>query len=363
MIDFAPMLKAIDDAIAKAKADLESFLETAGYKNPSELAETIEAAQNSLEDVLFAYKQRIETALSKIEDPLVLLQKWDETMENEALKLTASNAVAEVFFSRLRNHLDQYIKDDDPELSASTVTKKTVARIIELSDVVANSKVDGVNRCISYQIERLIHPDTKVEKAESDDDEDDEDATTDDDVDDDSHTAEKALIAAILASAALDRMMDCRGTSTTAGVSYQSYLQQEAIWQNPSVTYKQWNHCKDPSVMPRPHHLALDGVTADADGYFTLIGADGGTYYVEFPRDPVLPVGEIVNCHCTVTSVVDKDLLAAELDERLRQQQAAIALLDEQYEKEASQEMLDRVMLWIEAYIAMSIAEELIEDE
>jgi hypothetical protein len=65
---------------------------------------------------------------------------------------------------------------------------------------------------------------------------------------------------------------------------------------------KKWVHSH--IGVPRPGHLMLDGVVVAADEQFDLIGADGELYQVDTPHDPDLPVGEVVNCRCTVVPVV-----------------------------------------------------------
>ncbi len=54
---------------------------------------------------------------------------------------------------------------------------------------------------------------------------------------------------------------------------------------------KQWNGCRQ-----RAGHLALNGKAVPQDEPFTLVGADGTVHKPMFPRDPVLPPAESVNC-------------------------------------------------------------------
>lgn len=65
---------------------------------------------------------------------------------------------------------------------------------------------------------------------------------------------------------------------------------------------KKWLHSH--IGIPRPGHLMLDGEIVAADDQFELEGADGETYLVDGPHDPILPVGEVANCRCTITPVV-----------------------------------------------------------
>jgi hypothetical protein len=64
---------------------------------------------------------------------------------------------------------------------------------------------------------------------------------------------------------------------------------------------KRWIHSH--IGIPRPGHLVLDGTVVAAEEQFELVGADGEIYYVDYPHDPSLPVGEVANCRCSITVV------------------------------------------------------------
>lgn len=68
---------------------------------------------------------------------------------------------------------------------------------------------------------------------------------------------------------------------------------------------KMWKHST--VGIPRPGHLALDGVIVKASEKFTLIGVNG-VYKIDAPHDPSLPVEEIVNCRCKSIPVVERFL-------------------------------------------------------
>lgn len=67
---------------------------------------------------------------------------------------------------------------------------------------------------------------------------------------------------------------------------------------------KEWMHSHQ--GVPRPGHLALSGTAIDPTGRFELKGADGKTYRILAPHDPILPVGETVSCRCKIIPVVRK---------------------------------------------------------
>ena len=78
----------------------------------------------------------------------------------------------------------------------------------------------------------------------------------------------------------------------------------------------------------------MSGVIVPKDEPFTLEGLDGVTYYPMYPRDPILPPGESINCHCIHRGIVNADILGLPLEERQRLQQEAIDADDGAWEKE-----------------------------
>ena len=77
----------------------------------------------------------------------------------------------------------------------------------------------------------------------------------------------------------------------------------QAVGQVPDLK-KRWLHSH--VGIPRPGHLMLHNVTIAADERFELLGQDGEVYFVDGPYDPILPVGEVVNCRCKVIGVVGR---------------------------------------------------------
>jgi hypothetical protein len=62
---------------------------------------------------------------------------------------------------------------------------------------------------------------------------------------------------------------------------------------------KRWKHNAHLVNEPRHNHQKLNGVAVPVDEPFTLAGADGITYYPQYPHDGILPAGEVINCQCT----------------------------------------------------------------
>ena len=66
---------------------------------------------------------------------------------------------------------------------------------------------------------------------------------------------------------------------------------------------KEWVHSH--VGFPRAGHLALHGMVIGAEDMFTLNG-DKGTYEIFGPYDPLLPVGETINCRCKIIPVIEQ---------------------------------------------------------
>jgi hypothetical protein len=65
---------------------------------------------------------------------------------------------------------------------------------------------------------------------------------------------------------------------------------------------KRWLHSH--IGIPRPYHLLMDRKTIPVNEPFILRGADGITYEIMEPHDPILPAGETINCRCVISPVV-----------------------------------------------------------
>ena len=116
-----------------------------------------------------------------------------------------------------------------------------------------------------------------------------------------------------------------------------SVAQEEAIQQSPAVEEKEWVHTGAYRNEPRENHVDMDGQVVKKDAPFELTGADGGTYYPMYPRDPILPPGESINCHCIHRGIVSEEILGLPLERRKELQAEAIAEMDDAWEKELNE--------------------------
>ena len=129
-----------------------------------------------------------------------------------------------------------------------------------------------------------------------------------------------------------------RRVAVTEVLRAHSVAREEAIQQSPSTDRKEWRHTGAHKNKPRPNHVEMDGQIVPKDQPFELKGRDGVVYHPMYPRDPILPAGETVNCHCIHRGVAADDALGMSLEERRRLQQKYIEEDDGAWKKELDEE-------------------------
>jgi hypothetical protein len=115
-----------------------------------------------------------------------------------------------------------------------------------------------------------------------------------------------------------------RTTAITEVLTASSYAQNEAYNQSPAVTGKKWKHSGGKKNNPRENHEALNGTVVGVDELFTI---PGSMEICAYPRDPSLPAGERVHCHCALGPVVDEDIFKLSVEEKEKLRQEALAQL------------------------------------
>jgi hypothetical protein len=131
-----------------------------------------------------------------------------------------------------------------------------------------------------------------------------------------------------------DEYHRARSAALTETLRAHSVAQQEAIIQNLACEDKEWVHTGEYRNKPRQNHVDMDGEIARKDQPFTLVGANGTTYYPMYPRDSSLPASESVNCHCIHRGIASADVLGLSLEERKALQAQAIAEDNGAWERE-----------------------------
>lgn len=129
-----------------------------------------------------------------------------------------------------------------------------------------------------------------------------------------------------------------RRVAVTEVLRAHSVAREEAIQQSPSTDRKEWRHTGAHKNKPRPNHVDMDGQIVPKDKPFELQGRDGVVYHPMYPRDPILPASETVNCHCIHRGVAADDALGMSLEERRQLQQKYIEEDDGAWKKELDEQ-------------------------
>lgn len=297
-------IKSIDAYLCKADDDLEEQLTAEGFLAGEETVKTINEVEEAVTVLLESYGENVVKKLNESVD----LKKF---FEDEWPKIKHGNSLGQELQKLFANHLKravryfakEYIQQIDPELTISAVTHRTTSWVTEWSESLADLMKLNTNEAIE-QI--LVNG---LEKGKG--------------------VAEIAR--QLSASGICDPGYRARTTALTETLRAHSVAQQEAFDQNPAVSGKRWRHTGSYRNNPRKNHETMDGQVVPKDKPFKLIGAKGSTYTPMFPRDPILPAEESVNCHCLQQPVVDESVFGLSLEERQKLQREAIELVDKEW--------------------------------
>lgn len=304
--DFDPLIKALDGYIAKADDDLKDQLDDEGFVD----ADGTVKAESSLEDKLTQILENEQTAIigilkdsDSIEDAV---QKIIDRLGEDATVRDAMEAVfGEEMSSAVEKLASSYLEMLDSELSIDVMSDRTTDWIkswsSDLADLMHLSTKDGIESTLNT----ALKDGKSIEKV------------TSELMDWYGFSRERA-----------------RKTAITEMLTAHSAAANEAFKQSPSVEKKRWRHTGAYKNQPRQNHVAMDGVEVLKNEHFELVGADGNTYYPDYPRDPVLPAAERVNCHCLLQAVVSNDILGLTTEEKKKLQEQAIADDNDDWEKE-----------------------------
>lgn len=300
------LLKAIDAYLAKADDDLSEALDDAGFIEPKETVKDAAALEDALTEALEKETKYFRAKAKKAVDLEAFAKDWPEIIEGDNVDEQLARLFVEDFERNIPSLAAGYIKKIDPQLTVKTITARTTAWASEWSE-----KLSGLMKLDTHkEIEKLLTETLKDGKGVAE------------------------FTQALIDGGIRSERYRARATALTETLRAHSVAQQEALIQNPAVESKEWVHTGAYRNTPRENHVAMDGVIVPKDEPFVLEGADGVTYYPMYPRDPSLPPGESVNCHCIHRGVVNDDILGLPLEERKRLQQEAIDAMDDEWEKE-----------------------------
>lgn len=303
----APLIKAIDNYIAKADKDLSDDLKEAGFVDPEGTVERIEDLEEKVAGVLLTETDYyVESLKESIDLEAYFAEDWPKVKATNPSGKQLAKVFQDEFEKNMKPLASEYIAQTDAKLKVTQLSKKTVAWTeswsVELSQLM---KLDS-----EAQIEKILT--TAIAEGQS--------------------VAE--VTQAILDSGIRNEYYRARRASITEMLRVHSVAAQESMMQSPSVGQKLWRHTGSFRNQPRQNHVDMDGVTVPKNEPFTLYGADGGIYAPMYPRDTNLPPGESINCHCCIQPIVSEEILGLPLEERQRLQSEAIAEMDDAWEAE-----------------------------
>lgn len=301
------LLEAIERYIAKADDDLEEILAEEGF---IESEKTVKRASKLEDAIAEALEEETELFISSAETAVDIEAFAERIWPGVKLDDQLAEKLMEIFKEQLQIFLPEliepYIKLTDKDLKLNSISKKTTAWVESWSE-----ELGAMMKLTSHtELENIL----KKDLADG--------------------VGIETFISDIQNSGIREERYRARRAAITESLRAHSVAQEEAIQQSPAVEEKEWVHTGSFRNDPRPNHQAISGQIVPKNEPFTLTGADGSTYYPQYPRDPVLPASESVHCHCIHRGIVSEKILGLSLAERKRLQEEAIAEMDEAWEKE-----------------------------
>ena len=302
----ATLIKAIDRYIEKADEDLADALGEEGYAGSAETVEAMHALEDKVAQALVEETELFTAEASKAASLEEFAKKWKGIKSADALAGQLKDVFEESFTEFMPKFVGMYLERTDKMLKLDKISKITTGWVKDWSGQLGELMQLDSHR----QIEEILA--TGLENG--------------DDI--------ATFTRAILDSGIRDEYFKARRASLTEVLRAHSVAQQEAFMQSPSVTGKLWRHTGTYRNEPRQNHVDMDGTVVGKAEPFTLIGINGDTFYPMYPRDPILPPEESINCHCVDEPIVNEEILGLPLEERKRLQQEAIEEMDDAWEAE-----------------------------
>lgn len=298
------IVKAIDAFILKADNKLKKELKDNGYLEVPKILKEANEIESQIAEEL---KDEAKTLLDSMSDDDSLENFYANNWPSFKASNNANKTISTVIETHLNNLVplltNAYISQVEPDLPATTLSKRTTDWIKNWSDQLGTlMKLDS-----SEELENIL-----VQGIED-------------------GSGIEAIAQKIKASGIREEYYQARRTAITEVLRGNSVAQQEAYAQSAVVDGKEWKH--GGAKQPRPNHVAMNGQVVPTNKPFELIGANGITYYPMYPRDPLLPASESVNCHCIMGPKVNDSVLGFSADERKKMRQDAIAEIDSEWEK------------------------------
>lgn len=306
------ILDAIDRYLAKADDGLADTLEEEGF---AEAEETVKAINSLQEDVAEALQSQTEEFVAALEDAPE--GDWEEAQKNVAGMLEDDDiaerigeAAVAMFEAEVPKLATVYMKETDGELVVNAIRKRTESWFASWSEELGRLMHISTHKEITDAIKRTIDEGEGIPE----------------------------LTRKIMDGGWRSEYYKAKRVAVTEVLRAHSVAREEAIQQSPSTDRKEWRHTGAHKNEPRPNHVDMDGQIVPKKEPFELKGTDGKTYHPMYPRDPCLPPGESVNCHCIHRGIAADDAIGMSLEERRRLQQKYIEEDDAAWKKELDEQ-------------------------
>ena len=305
------LAKAIDAYIAKVDNDLEDEMSDAGYVDAKDSVKAASALEEEVREILTEQTEEIAEVVENAGSIPKAKKKVSEYFEDDVTGTILSQTFADYFSDTVQSLANSYMKETEGDLVVSQLRARTSSWIEEWSGQLS----DLMQLTSENQMGTLL-----------------QDAL-------DNGEGCMTLAQRLLNEGIRNEGYRARATAVTEMLRAHSVAQQESIMQSPATDRKKWVHSGAHKNKPRENHVVMSGQIVPKAEPFELTGRDGGTYYPLYPRDPILPAAESINCHCIHIPVTNDDILGLSYEERQRMQQEIIAADDGEWEKELSEKL------------------------
>lgn len=307
------IVAAIDRYIAKKDEDLKKTLKTEGYADPDGTVGAINDLEEAVAGILADQQQDLLNTLKEAEEAgdtgEQLKKRIDTMLENDSIQDDVTDAAVSMYDDTVEPLATEYIQEVEPDMQVESLRKRTESWFetwgTTLGELMRLSTHD--------QITRLIH------------------SAVDDGKD------IPWLTRQIMSGGWRNEYYQARRVAVTEVLRAHSVAREEAIQQSPACEEKEWRHTGAHKNTPRPNHVAMDCQIVKKTDPFVMKGKDGNTYYPMYPRDPLLPAGESINCHCIHRGIPSKAVLGYSYEERKKMQQEYISNDDSSWENEGEE--------------------------
>lgn len=306
------IIEAIDKYLAKADDELSDVLADEGYADAEDSVKVINAMQEEIAETLQNQTDDLVEALAAEQDSgwAAAQKKVSEMLDGDDIAEQVQEAAADMFQTEVPKLATVYMQETDGDLVVDVIRQRTKSWIASWSQRLGQLMKINTHQQITDIIQRTIDQGESIE----------------------------TLTRKIMDGGWRNEHYQARRVAVTEVLRAHSVAREEAIQQSPSTDRKEWRHTGAHKNKPRPNHVDMDGQIVPKDKPFELQGRDGVVYHPMYPRDPILPASETVNCHCIHRGVAADNALGMSLEERRQLQQKYIEEDDGAWKKELDEQ-------------------------